>query len=86
MSLSGEPPLTDFLFFPVQCDSETFITVRRFHDGLISALKMQPVIRGVCQIRPLKLFLAATRWVIFPVREQESRQGVSEGRGWGALN
>lgn len=67
-------------FPPAQCDSETFITVKlkvkRFHDGLISALKMQPVIWGVCHIRPLKLFLAATRRVIFPFREQESRQGV----------
>lgn len=79
MSLSGEPLLTGF-FFPAQCDSETFIPVKlkvkRFHDALISALKMQSVIRGVCQIRPLKLFLTATRRVIFLFTEQESRQGV----------
>lgn len=80
MSLSGEPPLTGFFFFLAQCDSETFITVKlkvkQFHEGLIFGFENAACDQGVCRIRPLKLFLAATRWVIFPFREQEGRQGV----------
>lgn len=77
--LLGEPPLTGF-FSPAQYDSETFIAVKL--DRLISALKMQPVIRRVCQIRPLKLFLAVTHWVVFPFRVGKA----CRGEGWGVLN